>query len=77
MTTLDRVERVLIEELGVAAKEIEPETKLLKLGLDSLEMSQLMLELEDEFGIEIPDDDMQKIFTVQDAVSYADKRLSN
>jgi acyl carrier protein len=73
MTTFDRVRRVLIEEVGVDA-HIEPLCTLSHIGIDSLEMSQLMLELEDEFGIEIPDDDMQKIFTVQDIVNYADTR---
>lgn len=73
MTTFGRVKRVLVEELDVDSP-IQPSSSLRQLGLDSLEMQQLAMELEDEFGIQIPDDDMQKIFTVEDAVNYADTR---
>jgi len=70
--TFDRVKRVLVEEMGCDAKEVTPDARLKRLGLDSMEMAQLVLELEDEFSLTIPDDDMQGLFTVEDVVRYAD-----
>lgn len=71
MTTYDKVRDILIE-MGCDKREIKPEASFVYLGLDSLEMAQLVLELEDSLAIEIPDDDLQKLLTVQNAVDYAD-----
>jgi acyl carrier protein len=71
MTTLERVQKVAAEELGLELSEIKPDSSFRALGADSLEMVSLLNALEDEFGIQIPDDDFQKILTVQDAAAYA------
>jgi acyl carrier protein len=73
---LEKVKRILIDEMGIDAAEVGPKSGFRDLGLDSMDMSQLLLELESAFGIEIPDDDLEGLFTVQDAANYAEKRLA-
>lgn len=71
--TFERVRKVVAESLGVRADEITEKSSLrADLGADSLEIAQLVLDLEDEFHCEIPDDDLQSVFTVGDIVRYAD-----
>ena len=75
MTTFQRVRKVLSESLSVDECDIEPVSSLrADLNADSLEIAQLIIELEDEFGFEIPQDDVENIFTVADIVKYADSR---
>lgn len=70
-TTADRVKRVIAEQLGVTASEVKPEHRLDDdLGADSLDQVELVMALEDEFDIEIPDLDGEKINTVQQAIDY-------
>lgn len=71
MTTYDKVKAILID-MGCDEREITPQATFVYLGLDSLEMAQLVLELEESLKVEIPDDDLQKLLTVQDAADYAD-----
>lgn len=68
MSTFESVRQVIAEELSVA---VTPSTKLIDIA-DSLERVALVLELEQEFGRDIPDDDVRKLFTVQDIVTYID-----
>lgn len=72
--SFERVKRVFVEDMCLDADEITPQARLVDLDLDSLDWADLQLELEDEFGMEIPDDDLKTIFTVQDIVTYADSR---
>jgi acyl carrier protein len=73
MTTFERVRRVLLEEMDCLPQDVRGMASLVgDLDLDSMDRAQLILELEDEFQFEIPDDDMQSIFTVQDIVDYVD-----
>ena len=60
----------MVDSLGVSPEEIQPYTKFLDLGVDSLEMTQLLLELEDELKLEIPQDDLARVHTVADVVAY-------
>lgn len=76
MTTQERVIKVIIEELGVKEKEVKPESIFIEdLGADSLDTVELIMALEEEFGIEIPDDDAEKAKTVGDVITYIDESL--
>ena len=73
MSTLDKVKEVIIDKLGVEEDKIAPEASFVDdLGADSLDTVELIMELEEEFGIEIPDEDAEKITTVTAAVNYID-----
>ncbi|MFA5107586.1 MAG: acyl carrier protein [Patescibacteria group bacterium] len=68
-STFDRVKKVTIEQLGVAPEKVTPEASFEEdLGADSLDRVELIMGLEEEFEIEIPDDKAEKVVTVQDAV---------
>ncbi|HEY3285036.1 MAG TPA: acyl carrier protein [Armatimonadota bacterium] len=73
MTTLDRVKKVVAEQLQVDQAKITPEASFVgDLNADSLDVVELVMGLEEEFDLEIPDEDAEKIATVQDAVNYID-----
>jgi acyl carrier protein len=66
-----KVKKIIVEQLGVEEAEINPEAKFIDdLGADSLDTVELVMALEEEFGVEIPDEDAEKITTVKDAMSY-------
>ena len=66
----ERVQRIIEEKLGVDASEVKPEATFTNdLGADSLDTVELIMELEKEFNITIPDDQAEKIVTVGDAIS--------
>lgn len=69
-----RVLSLIAEELGVDESEVTPETPLRSLVTDSLEMANLILELEGTFALEIGDEDAHKLLTVKDVFSYIDSR---
>lgn len=67
----DSVKKLIARELGVEEETIKPESKISEdLGADSLDVVELILGIEEEFKISIPDEDAQKISTVQDIVDY-------
>jgi len=73
MSTYDKVKEIIIDKLGVEEKKIASEASFVDdLGADSLDTVELIMQLEEEFGIEIPDEDAEKITTVQLAVDYLD-----
>jgi acyl carrier protein len=70
----ERVKQIIVEQLGVDEAEVTPTASFVDdLGADSLDTVELVMAFEEAFGIEIPDDDAEKIATVKDAVSYIDK----
>lgn len=70
----EKVRKIIIDQLGVDEAEVAPEAKFIDdLGADSLDTVELVMALEEEFGIEIPDEDAEKITTVRDAISYIQK----
>ncbi|MDR6851015.1 acyl carrier protein [Sphingomonas sp. BE123] len=71
--TADRVKKIVVEHLGVEAEKVSPEASFIDdLGADSLDIVELVMAFEEEFGVEIPDDAAEKILTVKDAIDYID-----
>ena len=67
----EKVKSIIVEQLGVQAEEVKPEASFVDdLGADSLDTVELVMAFEEAFGIEIPDEDAEKIQKVKDAVSY-------
>ncbi|MEE8314483.1 MAG: acyl carrier protein [Myxococcota bacterium] len=71
----ERVNTLVTDQLGVDRKSLTPEANLLDdLGADSLDVVELVMALEEEFGIEVPDDDVENIRTISDIVQYIEAR---
>ena len=71
---LEQVKEVVAEQLNVNKDEIKEDSKFVEdLGADSLDVVELVMALEEKFGIEIPDDEAEKIVTVADAVKYIEE----
>ena len=69
--TSDRVKKIVVEHLGVEAEKVTEEASFIDdLGADSLDIVELVMAFEEEFGVEIPDDAAEKITTVNDAIGY-------
>ncbi|CAB1129111.1 acyl carrier protein [Candidatus Hydrogenisulfobacillus filiaventi] len=67
----EKVKEIIVDQLGVEEDEVTPEASFIDdLGADSLDIVELIMALEEEFGLEIPDDEAEKISTVNDAVEY-------
>ncbi|MFP4167895.1 MAG: acyl carrier protein [Desulfonatronovibrionaceae bacterium] len=71
MAVEEKIKEIVVEQLGVSAEQVKPEAKFVEdLGADSLDLTELIMAMEEEFGIEIDDEKAQEILTVQDAVKY-------
>ena len=71
-----KLKELIVQQLGVSESEVVPEAKFVDdLGADSLDLVELVMALEDEYGIEIPDEDAEKIVTVGDAIKYIQERV--
>ncbi len=76
-TVLERVTKVVVDRLGVDESEVKLEASFREdLGADSLDVVELVMELEDEFDMEISDEDAEKIATVGDAITYIEGKLN-
>ena len=74
----DRVKKIIIEQLEVAPDKVKPEASFSEdLKADSLAVVELVLALEEQFDVKIPDDEVDKIKTVGDAVAYIKSRVGN
>ena len=71
MSIEERVKKIIVEQLGVKEEDVKPEASfVVDLGADSLDTVELVMALEEEFDIEIPDEEAEKITTVQSAIDY-------
>jgi acyl carrier protein len=71
----ERVKRIIVEQLGVSEDEVTPEASFIEdLGADSLDIVELVMALEEEYDMEISDEDAEKIQTVNDVISYVKER---
>jgi acyl carrier protein len=78
MAVQEKVKSIIAEQLGVKPEEVIPEASFVDdLGADSLDTVELIMALEEEFGIEILDEDAEKITTVGDAVKYIEEKTAN
>ena len=74
-STFDRVKKVVVEQLEVSEDQVTPTASFVDdLGADSLDVVELVMGLEEEFDVEIPDEDAEKIATVGDAIAYNDDK---
>lgn len=78
MAVVDKVKSIIAEQLGVKVEEVTPQASFIDdLGADSLDTVELVMALEEEFGIEIPDEDAEKMSTVGDAIRYIEEKAVN
>ncbi len=71
MSVEEQVKKIIMEQLGVTAEEVKPEASFVEdLGADSLDLTELIMAMEEAFDVEIADDDAQNILKVKDAISY-------
>jgi acyl carrier protein len=74
-TVADRVKQIVVEQLGVNEEDITPQSSFVNdLGADSLDTVELVMALEEEFGIEIQDEEAEKITTIQQAIDFIEKQ---
>jgi acyl carrier protein len=72
----ERVKHIIVEQLGVDEEEVKPEAKFVDdLGADSLDVVELVMALEEEFGLEINDEDAEKLVSVKMAVEYIENHV--
>jgi acyl carrier protein len=72
----DKVKQIIVEQLGVDESEVTPTASFIDdLGADSLDTVELVMALEEGFGMEIPDEDAEKITTVNDAINYIESLM--
>jgi acyl carrier protein len=73
-TTYDRLKKIIVEQLGIDEEEVQPQASFVEdLNADSLDLVELIMSLEEEFGMEISDEDAEKIQKVQDAVDFIEE----
>jgi len=73
-TTYDRLKKLIVEQLGVDEEEVNPQASFVEdLNADSLDLVELIMSLEEEFGMEISDEDAEKIQKVSDAVEFIEE----
>ena len=73
MSTFEKIQEMLVDKLGIAAEKILPQSEIIKdLGADSLDLVEMLLQLEETFGVTISDEQTENIKTVQDIVDLID-----
>jgi acyl carrier protein len=77
MSVEQRVKEIIVEQLSVSEEEVVPEASFVDdLGADSLDLVELIMVMEEKFEQEIPDEDAEKLQTVQDAITYIQERVT-
>jgi acyl carrier protein len=75
MPVAEKVKQIIVEQLGVDENQVEPSASFVDdLGADSLDIVELVMAFEEAFGLEIPDEDAEKIKTVKDAIDYIESK---
>ena len=78
MAVADKVKSIIAEQLGVKIEEVKPEASFIDdLGADSLDTVELIMALEEQFNVEIPDEDAEKMIKVSDAIKYVEEKTAN
>ena len=76
MSTESKVKKIIVDQLGVSEDEVTADASFVDdLGADSLDTVEMVMAFEEEFSIEIPDEDAEKIMAVKDAVEYIEKKV--
>ena len=77
MAVEDKIKEIIVEQLGVAVEEVVPEASFIDdLGADSLDIVELVMAIEEEFGIEVPDEDAERMQNIGDVISYVEERTA-
>ena len=73
----DKVRDIIVEQLGVNPEQVTPQASFIEdLGADSLDIVELVMAFEEEFGVEVPDEDAEKLQTVGDVIKYIEEKSS-
>lgn len=73
MTAEEQIRKIIMDQLSVSAEEVKPEASFVEdLGADSLDLTELIMAMEEAFDVEIADEDAQKILKVKDAIAFAE-----
>ncbi len=73
----ERIKSIIVEQLGVSMEEVTPQASFIEdLGADSLDIVELIMALEEEYDMEIPDEDAEKIQTVEDVLNYVKSKAA-
>ncbi|WP_031386606.1 acyl carrier protein [Desulfonatronum thiodismutans] len=77
MSMEEKVKKIIVDQLGVAADQVTPDAAFVDdLGADSLDLTELIMAMEEEFGVEIDDEDAQKMTKVKDALAYIQSKVA-
>lgn len=77
MSMEEKVKKIVVDQLGVSADQVTPEASFVDdLGADSLDLTELIMAMEEEFGVEIEDEDAQKMTKVKDALAYIQSKVA-
>jgi acyl carrier protein len=77
MDSLEKIRKILKEKLDTDPKDVLPQKALTELGLDSLDMYEMIYEIETEFGVKIPDSEIANLTTVGDLINFIDSKKSS
>lgn len=78
MAVEEKIKSIIAEQLGVKVEEVTPQASFIDdLGADSLDTVELIMALEEEFSVEIPDEDAEKMTTVGDAMKYIEEKVAH